>query len=204
MTKALLALMLATAFAGIGIHFGSAPAFLARSQNAIRVAAPAATSGSFTHPLVFPPVNTNGNVSISIDEGCVQILDGPCTNMWTYGGTYPGLTVRRPTGQPTNVTFTNNLDATAGEMTVHNHGNHSTADNDGQPESLLIATGGSRTYRYDGLEAGGNQRGKTQFYHDHRMDVTGRNVWMGLTGFTLWMIPPIHRRFPQASSTCLW
>src|SRR4029453_19416506 len=21
-----------------------------------------------------------------------------------------------------------------------------------------------------------------QFYHDHRMDVTGRNVWMGLTG----------------------
>jgi FtsP/CotA-like multicopper oxidase with cupredoxin domain len=32
------------------------------------------------------------------------------------------------------------------------------------------------------LEAGGNQRGKTQFYHDHRMDVTGRNVWMGLTG----------------------
>src|SRR6476619_3087031 len=67
-------------------------------------------------------------------------------------------------------------------MTVHNHGNHSTADNDGQPESLLIATGASRTYRYDGLEAGGNKRGKTQFYHDHRMDVTGRNVWMGLTG----------------------
>jgi FtsP/CotA-like multicopper oxidase with cupredoxin domain len=32
------------------------------------------------------------------------------------------------------------------------------------------------------LEAGGNQRGKTQFYHDHLMDVTGRNVWMGLTG----------------------
>jgi spore coat protein A len=140
MTKALLALMLATALAGIGIHLGSAPTFVARSQTAISGAAPTLTPGSFTHPLVFPPVDTNGNVSISIDEGCVQILDGPCTNMWTYGGTYPGLTVRRPTGQPTNVTFTNNLDATAGEMTVHNHGNHSTADNDGQPESLLIAT----------------------------------------------------------------
>jgi FtsP/CotA-like multicopper oxidase with cupredoxin domain len=182
MTKALLAFILASALAGIGIHLGRAPTSMARSQNAIRVAVPAATSGSFTHPLVFPPVDTNGNISVSIDEGCVQILDGPCTNMWTYGGTYPGLTVRRPTGQPTNVIFTNNLDAKAGEMTVHNHGNHSTADNDGQPESLLIATGGSRTYRYDGLEAGGNQRGKTQFYHDHRMDVTGRNVWMGLTG----------------------
>ena len=102
--------------------------------------------------------------------------------MWTYGGTYPGLTIRRPTGQRTYVTFTNNLAPAAGEMTVHNHGNHSTADNDGQPDTLLIPTGGSRTYTYEGTEEGNNQRGKMQFYHDHRMDVTGRNVWMGLTG----------------------
>src|SRR5438067_3442148 len=140
------------------------------------------TPTPFSHPLLFPPVDTNAHVSIGIDEACVQILDGPCTNMWTYGGTYPGVTIRRPTGQITNVTFTNDLDATAGELTVHNHGNHSSAENDGQPDSLLIATGGSRTYFYDGLQEGANQRGKTQFYHDHRMDVTGRNVWMGLTG----------------------
>src|SRR5882724_10462682 len=140
------------------------------------------TPTPFSHPLVFPPVDTNAHVSIGIDEACVQILDGPCTNMWTYGGTYPGITIRRPTGQTTNVTFTNNLDAAAGELTVHNHGNHSTAVNDGQPMDFLIPTGGSRTYIYNGLEGGGNQRGKMQFYHDHRMDVTARNVWMGLTG----------------------
>jgi spore coat protein A len=143
---------------------------------------PTRTPTPFLHPLLFPPVNTNANVSVGIDQACVQILDGPCTNMWTYGGTYPGVTIRRPTGQTTNVTFTNNLDPAAGELTVHNHGNHSSATNDGQPDSLLIATGGSRTYIYDGLEEGANQRGKMQFYHDHRMDVTGRNVWMGLTG----------------------
>ena len=67
-------------------------------------------------------------------------------------------------------------------MTVHNHGNHSSAVDDGQPDSLLIPTGGSQIYTYEGLEEGNNQRGKMQFYHDHRMDVTGRNVWMGLTG----------------------
>src|SRR5439155_18019444 len=167
---------------GIGIRLGSAPTFSARNRNAIFGATPTPTPGSFTRPLVFPPVDTNGNVSISIDEGCVQILDGPCTNMWTYGGTYPGLTIRRPTGQMTNVTFTNNLDPAAGALTVHNHGNHSSSVNDGQPDSFLIPTGGSRTYIYDGLEGGGNQRGKMQFYHDHRMDVTARNVWMGLTG----------------------
>jgi spore coat protein A, manganese oxidase len=143
---------------------------------------PRPNPNAFSRPLRFPPVNTNANVSIGIDEACVQILDGPCTNMWTYGGTYPGLTIRRPTGQTTNVTFANDLDASAGAMTVHNHGNHSTAENDGQPDDFLIEPGGSRTYTYDGLEEGANQRGKTQFYHDHRMDVTGRNVWMGLTG----------------------
>jgi spore coat protein A len=143
---------------------------------------PTASPTPFSHPLLFPPVSTNANVSIGIDEACVQILDGPCTNMWTYGGTYPGLTIWRPTGQTTNVTFTNNLDPAAGELTVHNHGNHSSAVNDGQPMDFLIPTGGSRTYIYDGLEGGGNQRGKMQFYHDHRMDVTARNVWMGLTG----------------------
>src|SRR5882757_4025553 len=185
MTKALLALMLATAFAGIGIRLGSAATFLARNQNAIPVATPTPTPVPFSQPLVFPPVNTNANVSIGLDEGCVQILDGPCTNMWTYGGTYPGLTIRRPTGQSTYVTFTNNLDPAAGAMTVHNHGNHSSAANDGQPDTLLIPTGGSRSYTYEGIEEGNNQRGKVQFYHDHRMDVTGRNVWMGLTGMYL-------------------
>ena len=141
-----------------------------------------APTPAFSHPLLFPPTTTDANVPISMEETCVQILNGPCTNMWTYGGTYPGLTIRRPTGQTTNVTFTNNLDAAAGAMTVHNHGNHSSPVNDGQTADFLIGTGGSRTYTYDGLENGGNERGTMQFYHDHRMDVTGRNVWMGLTG----------------------
>ena len=178
--KALFTVAVAVALAGIAALLTGAPktsrAITAPNGNAVQLPA------GFSHPLVFPPVNTNANVSIDIDGGCVQILDGPCTNMWTYGGTYPGLTIRRPTGQRTYVTFTNSLDPSAGEMTIHNHGNHSTANNDGQPDTLLIPTGASRTYTYEGTEEGGNQRGKMQFYHDHRMDVTARNVWMGLTG----------------------
>ena len=178
--KALFAIAVAAALAGFGIRLAGGPNISGATTTATRPAT--LTPGGFSHPLVFPPVNANMNVPIGIDEACVQILDGPCTNMWTYGGTYPGLTIRRPTGQRTYVTFTNNLGPGADEMTIHNHGNHSSADNDGQPDSLLIPTGGSRTYTYEGVEEGNNQRGKTQFYHDHRMDVTGRNVWMGLTG----------------------
>jgi spore coat protein A len=178
--KALFAIVVAAALAGIGIRLAAGPNISGATTPATRTTA--LTPAGFSHPLLFPPVNTNANVSIGINEACVQILDGPCTNIWTYGGTYPGLTIRRPTGQSTYVTFTNNLGPAAGEMTVHNHGNHSTADNDGQPDTLLIPMGGSRTYTYEGIEEGNNQRGTMQFYHDHRMDVTGRNVWMGLTG----------------------
>ena len=127
--KSLFGLALAVALAGTELRLADERKISGAKTTPTRTAAP--TPAGFSHPLLFPPVNTNANVSIGIDEGCVQILDGPCTNMWTYGGTYPGLTIRRPTGQRTYVTFTNDLDPAAGEMTVHNHGNHSTADNDG-------------------------------------------------------------------------
>jgi FtsP/CotA-like multicopper oxidase with cupredoxin domain len=76
----------------------------------------------------------------------------------------------------------NNLSASAGEMTVHNHGNHSAPESDGRPDEYLIGTGASRTYTYQHIEDGGNERGTMQFYHDHRMDLTARNLWMGLAG----------------------
>ena len=104
--------------------------------------------------------------------------------MWTYGGTYPGLTIRRPTGQATRVTFFNNLPTLAGGKTVHLHGGHSASADDGQVTgaNFLFEPGQSRTYTYEGTEDGGNERGAMQWYHDHRMNETGMNVWMGLTG----------------------
>src|SRR6266404_2740686 len=105
--KALFAIVVAAALAGIAVRLAGGPNISGAIATATRTAT--LTPAGFSHSLVFPPVNTNMNVPIGIDEACVQILDGPCTNMWTYGGTYPGLTIRRPTGQRTNATFTNNL-----------------------------------------------------------------------------------------------
>jgi spore coat protein A, manganese oxidase len=104
--------------------------------------------------------------------------------MWTYGGTYPGLTIRRPTGQTTRVTFANNLPSLAGGKTVHHHGNHSASADDGQVTGaeFLFEPGQARTYTYEGMEDGANERGAMQWYHDHRMGETGMTVWMGLTG----------------------
>ena len=144
---------------------------------------PTATPNPFVNPLYAPPVLTSPNINISIEYACIQILPGPCTNMWTYGGTFPGSTIRRPTGQTTNVTFTNNLDAASGDMSVHNHGNHSSPPNDGRPHEYLIPSGGFRTYTYDHKDDGDNERGAAQFYHDHFHEHTATNVWNGLAGF---------------------
>ena len=153
---------------------------------------------AFSRPLVIPRVLTASNITLTAKLADVQVLPGTKTKMWTYNGTFPGPTIRRPTGQTTTVTLVNNLPVAAGELTLHNHGNHSTAENDGQPDDLLAApNGGSVTYTYTGTEAGGNERGALQWYHDHRMDVTGRNVWMGLAGMYIIDDPADPRTLPK-------
>ena len=55
------------------------------------------------------------------------------------------------------------------------------------------------TYTYTGTEAGGNERGAMQWYHDHRMDVTGRNVWMGLAGMYIIDDPADPQTLPKGA-----
>ncbi|HLI27251.1 MAG TPA: multicopper oxidase domain-containing protein [Chloroflexota bacterium] len=139
----------------------------------------------FARPLPTPPVLTGSAITLVAQEADIPVLDGPPTRMWTFNGTFPGPTIRRPTGQTTQVTVINNLPGTVGSLTIHHHGSNSSPENDGQPADYLIPPGGSRTYTYTGREGGGNERGAIHFYHDHRDMLTGRNVWMGLVGMYL-------------------
>jgi FtsP/CotA-like multicopper oxidase with cupredoxin domain len=136
----------------------------------------------FAVPLPIPATLTSPDITLTAQQAQVPVLPGSPTKMWTYNGTFPGPTIRRPTGQPTRVTLINHLPPEVGALTLHHHGAHARSEDDGQPADLLIPHDGSRTYTYDMTEAGTTERGATQWYHDHRMDVTGRNVWMGLAG----------------------
>ena len=167
----------------------------------------AAKRPRFTRPLRIPRVITDAQIQIPIRPAKVAVRKGEKTKMWTYDGTFPGPTIRRPAGEETQVTFLHNLPAKAGELTVHLHGGHNTSADDGQPggltaghprslycdiskrlspresgNDLLIAPGAARTYTYSGTEDGGPERAATQWYHDHRLDTTARNVWRGLAG----------------------
>ncbi len=156
------------------------------SALAALVVVPASASanhpGPFLRPLPIPQTLTSSHIMISAQEVDVPIFAGTPTRMWTYNGTFPGPTIRRPTGTPTHVHFFNGLPASVGSLSLHNHGNHSSPEDDGQPMDFLVGPGEARTYHYTGLEDGRNERGATQWYHDHRDGVTGRNVWMGLAG----------------------
>ena len=164
----------------------------------------------FRTALPIPRVITAAEVDLPMAEAEVAILPGRRTRMWTYGGSFPGPTIRRPTGTPTRVRFAHRLPRRAGELTVHLHGGHNRSADDGQPggltgslqrslycdiapdlsarasgNDLLIRPGDVRTYTYDFTAAGVPTRGTMHWYHDHRLEATARNIWRGLAG--LWI-----------------
>ena len=172
---------------------------------------PAVAAVPFRARLPIPRVLRGDHIRIPIREARVQVLPGRKTRMWTYGGTFPGPTIRRRAGQRTKVTFAHRLGRKAGELTVHLHGGHNRSRFDGQPggltrsqrvsyyceipqglsarasgNSLLLRPGRSKTYVYDLVEDGEPERAAFQWYHDHRLDRTSPNVWRGLAG--MWII----------------
>ena len=171
----------------------------------------AAAPVPFAAELPITEVLTSAQITLPMVEAEVPILPGRPTEMWTYDGTFPGPTIRRPAGQATDVRFRHRLPNSAGELTVHLHGGHNRAEHDGQPggltakqprsaycdispslsakeagNDLLIAPGEARTYTYELIEDGEPERAAFQWYHDHRLDNTARNVWRGLAG--MWII----------------
>jgi spore coat protein A, manganese oxidase len=165
----------------------------------------------FRRKLPIPRVITDAQIELPMRRAKVRLRPGRKTTMWTYDGTFPGPTIRRPAGEQTQVTFVHELPPKAGELSVHLHGGHNRSDDDGQPggltashpqslycdisgglsaresgNKLLIPPGGQRTYTYDLMEGGAPERAAFQWYHDHRLDHTAPNIWRGLAG--MWII----------------
>lgn len=137
----------------------------------------------FTMPLAVPKTVTDAHVRLDMRRTQSRMLpDGRRTTAWTYDGSWPGPTIRRTAGQQTLVTVANHLPRKAGSMSMHLHGSHHASRYDGQPTTFLVRRGQSRTYRYDLVDDGKPAPGSFFWYHDHRMDKTTRNNWMGLQG----------------------
>ncbi|GAA0929505.1 multicopper oxidase family protein [Nonomuraea longicatena] len=106
----------------------------------------------------------------------VEILPGLRTRILGYGGTFPGPTIQARSGRRTVVRLDNGLDV---PTVMHLHGGHTPPEHDGYPTDL-IQPRAKRDYDFPL-----SQRAATLWYHDHRMDYTGPQVWQGLAGFFL-------------------
>jgi spore coat protein A, manganese oxidase len=152
-------------------------------------------------PAVLRPVSSAGGVDryeIRQTEGRQRILPDRDTTIWGYNGTFPGPTIETRSGRKVVVTHRNELSV---PTVVHLHGGIVAADSDGYPADLVLPADGQVTdprwaehaqHGVAGLAVGSRdyaypneQPAATLWYHDHRMDFTGPQLYRGLAGFYL-------------------
>ena len=148
----------------------------------VAAASSAGAAEAFTRRLPIPQVLRDANITLVARQANVPILPGAPTRMWTFNGTFPGPTIRRPAGQRTRLKVVHQLPVEADALTIHHHGSHSASVHDGLPERRLIEPRKSVTYVYEHMEDCAPERAAMQWYHDHSHHRTSLNSWMGLAG----------------------
>jgi FtsP/CotA-like multicopper oxidase with cupredoxin domain len=122
----------------------------------------------------------------------------PGSTIYGFNGQFPGPMIYGRYGQPALVRFENHLDENPMHLDrqnfgspdlaflTHLHNGHTAPESDGNPH---FRPGGYQPGQYvDNLylnwPAGGDPREKQSFFwfHDHRMDHTGANVYKGMVG----------------------
>jgi spore coat protein A len=159
----------------------------------------------FTVPLPVPdvlePVRSDANgdhYEVVQKVGRQEILPGLETEVWGYDGVFPGPTVEVRSGRAAMVRQWNELPV---PLSTHLHGGKTPPESDGYPTDLILPLGqeaqDEHSSRSHGRHASGEthshgfkdyrypnrQRAASLWYHDHRMDFTGPQVWRGLAGF---------------------
>src|SRR5215218_8023644 len=145
---------------------------------------------------VLEPVRTNDGIDyyeVTQRVGKTEILPGLETEVWGYNGVFPGPTIESRSGRKIVVRQANNLPV---PVSTHLHGGRTPSHSDGYPTDLIMPKKGHDclTGGHGSMDMGGSprfkdyvypleQRAATLWYHDHRMDFTGPQVWRGLAGF---------------------
>jgi spore coat protein A len=154
----------------------------------------------FQVPLPVPPVKKPAQTAAERDlfqivqhEAEIEILPGLRTRITGYDGLFPGPTLDVRSGRTAVVTHVNELKV---PTAVHLHGGHTPAASDGWPLDLVLPPGVQAGHQHEGHTGAtkqrrfaytypNTQRAATLWYHDHRMDHTGPQVYSGLFGLHL-------------------
>jgi FtsP/CotA-like multicopper oxidase with cupredoxin domain len=126
----------------------------------------------------------------------MEIVPGTRTEVWGYAGTFPGPTFDVRRSHAIQVRIINELPV---PTSTHLHGGITPAEFDGYPTHLVVPAqltdfdaahsghhvGWRRAERTFTYEYPLDQPAATLWYHDHRMDFTGPQVYRGLAGLFL-------------------
>jgi spore coat protein A, manganese oxidase len=130
-------------------------------------------------PLVLKPDHADADTdyyTLVERESTMEILPGHKTRIWGYNGSFPGPTLVAQHGRRCRIEVRNELGV---PTATHLHGGVTESDSDGFPTEMVMP-GQNRTFTYS--NAG---RASALWYHDHSMDHTGHNIYMGLAGLYL-------------------
>ncbi len=155
------------------------------------------------------PIDKNGRATTSFNSTGQTFAAGtrrtlPMSTIYGFNGTFPGPMINAEYGKPVLVRFENHLDENPLNLDRQDfgspdlsfltrlHNGHTAPESDGNPHYSM--TYGPKYLGYrpqtfcDNLHlnwpAGGDDREKQSFFwfHDHRMDQTGSNVYKGMVG----------------------
>jgi hypothetical protein len=153
-------------------------------------------------------IDSNGKPTTSFDgtktvaAGTQRLL--PLSTIYGFNGTFPGPMINAEYGKPVLVRFMNKLDknpygldrgdfgAPDWSFLTHLHNGHTAPESDGNPHYSHVAGPKDNGYApgmwldnlYLNWPAGNQESEKQSFFwfHDHRMDHTGSNVYKGMVG----------------------
>ncbi len=143
----------------------------------VPVAGAATKSEAFTNPSVLANISRaprTVEVNLSADVARLSLVAGSTAPVYAYNGTVPGPTLEAREGDRVTIHFRNNLPE---PTTVHWHGLHIPADQDGSP---LYPVGPGKSYDYVFTIPYGTAG--TYWYHPHPHEHTGYQVAEGLYG----------------------
>jgi FtsP/CotA-like multicopper oxidase with cupredoxin domain len=127
-----------------------------------------------------------------------QVKSLPNSTIYGFNGTFPGPMIYANYGQPALVRFENHLNENPSNLDrqdfgapdlgflTHLHNGHTAPESDGNPhyKPQAYQPGEWVDNLYLNWPAAGDDREKQSFFwfHDHRMDHTGANVYKGMAG----------------------
>jgi bilirubin oxidase len=132
--------------------------------------------GISQNPVTIPPTLSGTNINLNLETGTVNYFSGPLTNTYGINGNILGPTLILEKDSFVNFNVTNNLPDTT---TIHWHGLHVAAENDGGPHTIILPT---NTWNPSFTV---KDKAATYWYHPHLHRKTNEHVERGMAGFII-------------------